>query len=282
MNTEILKPTLNNANICVHPVQTATKDNTYPFHFHNECEMYLCIKGQMTFLADNESFDLCDGDIIFVNETIPHETVIKKGTTGFLIQFSPDTNMNEVNKHLRRYSIFMGKNCAVFKSGSHPNSEIRNCLDQIICENNQKAPSYDKYIKACVQMIIAVLYRENILKDEAEFLSTKNISKLLPVIEYINLHYSEEITLEDISRIMNIDKSHFCRIFKKAMNTSFVKYLNFVRVCKAEKLLLETNKTVAQIADEVGFSSPSYFAETFRKHRFCSPAMYRKIKNLSN
>ena len=114
----------------------------------------------MTFAVNNEAFVLHDGDIIFVNEAIPHETIIKKGTIGFLIQFSADTGMSEISRHLRRYIIFMGESCAVLKSGSKGNDEVRVSLERIILENKEKSSSYDKYIKACVQMIVAALYRD--------------------------------------------------------------------------------------------------------------------------
>lgn len=281
MKTEVLKPSLSNSSICVHKVTKATRDSSYGIHFHKECEMYLCIEGETFFYINDREYQLHTGDIVFVNEFMPHRTATRCGTRSFLIQFAADSEETDINKYLRRFSSYQSCNCALFESGTAENEEIKHYLLQIIKENAEQNKAYDKYIKACVTQIIAALHRYDILQDAQEFFRTNEIARLLPVIEYINKHYSEEIHLESMSKLLNIDKSHFCRIFKRAMNTSFVKYLNFVRVCKAERLLLETNKTVAQISEEVGFSSPAYFTEIFRQSRFCSPRLYKKMKTVN-
>ena len=104
------------------------------------------------------------------------------------------------------------------------------------------------------------------------------IIKIMPVLEYIDKHYSEALTLPELSKILNINEYYFCRLFKKMVNTSFVQYLNFVRVCKAEKMLLSTDKSISEISYETGFSSVSYFNRTFKKYKLSTPGNYRKIK----
>ena len=147
-------------------------------------------------------------------------------------------------------------------------------------EYTQKEKAYDKYIKAVVFEIKAILLRAGFLPDSDEILTSNQIVRLAPVLEYVDKHYKEDISLDTISKVLNVDKSHFCRIFKKAMETSFVKYLNFVRLTKAEKLLAETSSSIYKIAESVGFSSPAYFTKIFKENKFCSPHAYRKMKRV--
>ena len=77
--------------------------------------------------------------------------------------------------------------------------------------------------------------------------------------------YGVKYQLDDLSKLLNLNQSYFCRLFKQATNSTFIEYLNFVRVCKAEKLLFTTNKTVSEISMDVGFSSVSYFNRVFKK-----------------
>ena len=82
--------------------------------------------------------------------------------------------------------------------------------------------------------------------------------------------------------MLNFDPSYFCRIFKSAIGATFTEYLNFVRVCKAEKMLSRTNNSILDISEAVGFSSVSYFNRVFKKYRNCSPRAYRttECKNI--
>ena len=152
------------------------------------------------------------------------------------------------------------------------------CIDKVINENISRKHSYEMYIKSALLNMYAILYRNRILTDPEEHFSQKHIKKILPALNYINENYSENITLTQISELMNFDKSHFCRIFKQAIKLSFIQYVNFVRTYNAAKLLRSTGKTIAEISLEVGFASPSYFIKEFKEHMGCTPNYYRKIK----
>ena len=99
---------------------------------------------------------------------------------------------------------------------------------------------------------------------------------------YINKNYADDLALEDMSAMLGFDRSYFCRIFKSATGATFTEYLNFVRICKAEKRLSEGNDSILDISAEVGFSSVSYFNKVFKKYRNCSPSLYRSAKYASN
>lgn len=75
-----------------------------------------------------------------------------------------------------------------------------------------------------------------------------------------------------------MDKSYFCRLFKKAVKTSFINYLNYIKIRHAEQLLCSTEKTITETAFETGFSSASYFTETFRKINLLSPTEYKRMR----
>jgi AraC-like DNA-binding protein len=101
------------------------------------------------------------------------------------------------------------------------------------------------------------------------------VQKIVPALEYVNKSYAENVTLDTTSAMLGFDPSYFCRMFKSATGATFTEYLNFVRICKAEKLLSRTQKSILDISEEVGFSSLSYFNRVFKKYRNCSPRSYR-------
>lgn len=273
MKAEILKPTFRNSDVIIHKVVHYKTSSEYGWHIHRECEMFICFEGKETFFAGNDRYELSGGDILVVNANIPHKTISYQGTKAFLIQFAPDFD-NVL------YESFSDCPCMMFKEGSQYNKELRNCLEKIIAENTAKEKSYDKYIKAAVWEIKAILSRVGFLTDNEEIYESKDLARLMPVLDYIESNYAEDISLDTVSKILNVDKSHFCRIFKSTVNTSFVKYLNLVRLAKAEKLLTETNESIYKISEEVGFSSPAYFTKLFKENKYCAPIAYRKMKRV--
>ena len=110
------------------------------------------------------------------------------------------------------------------------------------------------------------------------FEGQKELVKLQEVFEYISENYGENITLGELSRIAGLNESYLCRIFKKATGRTVIDYVNFVRVCNAEKLL-KTDMSISDVAYNVGFSTLSHFNHIFRKYNRSSPSEYRRISN---
>ena len=133
-------------------------------------------------------------------------------------------------------------------------------------------------MKANILNIIAFLSRYDYLTDSSIFFVEKNIEKVMPALNYIDEHYDEQITLEDLSRVINLNPSYFCRLFKKATNSTFIEYLNFVRICKSEKKLSSSKESIAEISLNLGFSSVSYFNKVFKSIKGCTPTEYKKSK----
>jgi AraC-like DNA-binding protein len=99
------------------------------------------------------------------------------------------------------------------------------------------------------------------------------------ILKYIENHYMDKITIEDMANELGLSQSHFMKYFKKTMGTSFIDYLNEYRLTMASRLLISSDSSVLDIASEVGFENLSYFNRIF-KRRFCqTPSAYRKEHN---
>lgn len=109
-----------------------------------------------------------------------------------------------------------------------------------------------------------------------KFAADTRLSTLKAMMDYIHLHYSEKITLDDIARIGNVSKRTCGTVFLQYLNKTPMEFLIDYRLRKAIELLKITDKTIIEISLAVGFSGASYFAETFRKSFGISPTQYRK------
>lgn len=95
--------------------------------------------------------------------------------------------------------------------------------------------------------------------------------------QYIQRHFSENITLEDVCEATGFSVSYFSVLFKKETGEGFVKYLTRVRIDRAKELLKETGMPVSQICGEVGYGDLKHFNQTFKKATSLSPGQYRKL-----
>ena len=95
--------------------------------------------------------------------------------------------------------------------------------------------------------------------------------------EYIQNHYSEPITLEEVSSAVGLSTAYFSTLFKKTEGGGFAKYLIQVRMEQAKSLLRETNAPVAEICRRVGYNDLKHFTHTFEKTVGVKPATYRKL-----
>ena len=96
------------------------------------------------------------------------------------------------------------------------------------------------------------------------------------MLDYLYGNYDKKITLNDVCARAGIEKNKCTELFRRYTNMSPMDYLRNYRVEKGVELLRETDLSVTEIAYEVGMSGASYFAESLRKYRGCSPLQTRK------
>ncbi|RCX17531.1 two-component system response regulator YesN [Anaerobacterium chartisolvens] len=122
-------------------------------------------------------------------------------------------------------------------------------------------------------------YVRHIFLDELSETGNESCNKRKKLIDdvkkYVGLHYSERITLEEISKTFFISKSYFCHVFKEHTGMNFYNYLNDFRIEKAKSLLKNTYYKNYEISEMIGFENSSYFNQLFKKVTGMTPCEYR-------
>jgi two-component system response regulator YesN len=108
-------------------------------------------------------------------------------------------------------------------------------------------------------------------KHEEQSMSAINKAK-----QYIDENYMKELTLDDVSRVVNISSYYFSKVFKEETGENFIDYLTKLRIEAAKKLLKTTNKSMKEISAEVGYPDPNYFSRNFKKYTGKTPTDYQK------
>ena len=98
------------------------------------------------------------------------------------------------------------------------------------------------------------------------------------MLQYIQAHFSEEITLAQIAGSANISKSECLRCFRSVIVSSPMQYVKQLRIQRAAELLRSTDWKISDIGMQCGFQEMSYFAKTFREMKGCTPKGYREQK----
>ena len=134
---------------------------------------------------------------------------------------------------------------------------------------------HHSYHQACDGLSYLQLKKDDVIIDMEQILRSKKEHQTLLAIDYLYKNYSNcDLTLKDVCEHLGMSASYFSSIFKKDTGTTFLKYLNHIRMEKAMKLLRETDLRNYEIAEKVGFSDPHYFTIAFKKMTGETPQKY--------
>lgn len=99
---------------------------------------------------------------------------------------------------------------------------------------------------------------------------------VLSTKEYLETHYADDISLEDVAEQVNISPQYFSKLIKKSTGFNFIDWLSMLRVKKAKELLTNSNLTVKEVCFLVGYKDPNYFSRIFKKRIGITPSEYVK------
>ena len=247
-------------------------------HYHEEIELLIVKKGIFCVTVDGKNYSAGAGEVVFINSGVPHathsiETPLQTG----IIQFKESDFVDSENSQIINYSSKL-KSLSEEAVAVISDADFFNAAVKLTEEATAQRAAYDMFVRSEIYKLLGFLYRNKYLIDADGIKNNRAAQKILPILSYINNNYHDDITLESASEMLSFDPSYFCRIFKQATGATFTEYLNFVRICKAERMLARSDVSVLEISEAVGFSSVSYFNRIFKKYKSCSPRFYRSAK----
>lgn len=154
---------------------------------------------------------------------------------------------------------------------------IRNYITFMLHEAEKRRDFYEVICKDLTEMLVLSISRMQ--QIQIHFTNDPSLSKECNSAKsFIDSHYREEFSLEDLAAAAHVSKYYLEHSFSKYMGETCSSYIHKKRTQSAAELLLETNDSISQIASSVGFNSSSYFAKIFKRYQGMSPAAYRKEK----
>ncbi len=253
-------------------------------HWHNYLQIALCIKGQGKFLFGSKEYSVKEGDVFIVDNFENHVAIADFETNIYFlfVIFLPDLIAAPGSRMLdyeylspfwydsKNFCNKIDRSSATAKTVAPIIYELRSIWDN-------KPVGYKHLVDANLKRILSILINHyEISNNSQSFTKIHSHIKIQPALNYINQHFTENITLEDAAETIHMSESRFRHLFKEITNIGFKEYINYLRINEAKKLLLGTELGLNEIVEKVGFSGAYQFYKKFFIHVSMTPNEYRK------
>ena len=238
-------------------------------HTHYCMELFYVLSGNGFFLVESQHFPVREGELVIVNPYVSHtELSFAENSMEYIVlgiegvRFHMPTGSDQAYFHLvnlpeqKKYSFYMQTIFQEMRDQQENHLSICSLLSECLLLNLQRTLS------------------QLLFSDESSL--GKINSECSRIKQYLDDHFTENITLDDLSKLAHLNKHHLVHIFTKEVGCSPISYLLARRLAESKHLLENSNHSVNQISRLLGFSSPSYFSQRFKKIVGMSPLEYRK------
>lgn len=242
-------------------------------HFHDNVEFIMVTQGEIICNIAGSFITLAKGQCILINQNIIHHIDIASETATFTyIQFNISDFLSNTNT-IYIYNKDNTNYCIDKNQG-----ELSAMFTEILDEYTNQPDNYEIYIHSCILRLIVYMSRLNIINIRK--LSGKNTDDLVyNTIKYLHENYNQQLTLDTISKSLNVSKYHLSHVFKDTTGSTVMDFLTTIRFSHIEALLIKTNKNISQIAYECGFPSIQHFNKVFKKNKGLSPTQYKRYSH---
>jgi AraC-like DNA-binding protein len=248
-------------------------------HWHEQFQILYFERGEALIHCNSQPLQIHAGDVVIINRNDVHygENVSQE-LAFYLIKLDLSFLLsNRQDLCQTKYVVPIMKKQVVFRNYISRDEELVKQIQQLINEYYGQETGFELAIKAYFYRILALLlrrYREENAGEAEQGKQCKSIP-LRPVLEYVDQHYCERLTLEKLASMANVSSHHFCRMFKKVTGKPPIEYINYLRINRAATLLQESNLNISEIAMTVGFDDSNYFSRLFKKYKQASPSKIR-------
>lgn len=262
---------------------TKSPQNELSDHMHDHYEIVYVYNGKGTFFIGDLFYEMQQGDVFLIPNNTIHRALPNKDdpVTSTIIFFSPTLiykdMVDDSFSYLHLFDLTKKSKNYKISLPQKEQEKLEEQLQLILQETTSQLLGSRHACLLIVHQIILDLYR--IRKNGKQELSEgKSYSSewMKDILIYINEHMDEPLTLTILAQKALVSPAHFSRVFKETTGIGLVVYLNTKRIIKAKELLLETNHTIAHIAEMCGFESMPQFYRTFKKYNEMTPATFRK------
>lgn len=247
------------------PLEPYFLDENHPrynmqFHWHKEYELINILKGSFTVILNGNSYELKEGESVFVPGGIIHGGTPKNCLYEVIVFFPSIMFATQKSKFVLESQII---NPVFFKNNVN--------VEGVFKALRLKPEGYELSVIGNLYLLSETMLK---LKDKNKIIPDLKIDKIKNVLYYIDKNYTENISLSELAKISSMNPNYFCRFFKQLTKETPIEYITRFRIEKACEMLVGGH-SVTDTAYHCGFNDTSYFINIFKKHMGISPKQYQ-------
>lgn len=260
------------------------------WHWHPEIEIIIITAGEADFLMEDKKIRLKTGQGIIINQNVMHSVVPENSNADcrlYSVAFHPSFLFGYGNTTISGKFLVPILSSPFFRTmlldeKEHNRKKLLDIINNVISTNLAKAFGYElttkSYLCAFWLCLLECVIPQNIKKDNHIAVSPDE-ARVKDAILYIEKHYFEPVSLEQLADSIHISKSECCRCFKRVLQISPIEYLMKYRIFQAANMIQRNDpnaSSMSELAFSVGFNNASYFNKVFKSFLDCTPSEYRK------
>lgn len=255
----------------------------YPLHWHNSVEILYVLKGMISISIDTDSYDIFEDEVQIVNVNESHR-IYSNEDNKVLIFHIDSSFLEKYYQDINNIFFYTNTSNDISQEGEEYTT-LKTFLAEILCEIVQRPEDYDEEIESIVIKLLFhminnfhyLISGEGDLKDNQE-----QFDRYHRISKYIFNNYNSNITLQNIAKKEFLSPDYLSHEFKNATGYNFTDLLNLTRVEEGVKLLIDTDMSLTEISEEVGFSHTRYFNKHFKNYYGLTPLQFRRKNKLDD
>ena len=245
---------------------------------HDCCEICFCVENCLTMNVGGNEYELSPGDFLLIMPGLPHNAVYrpeeKKKYFDIMFEFPYMEKDDEKNRPLSTKLNKLSR-LGLASQGTCPVDRIRSILDKMEKELTEKNTGWFFLLRGyCLEFLINCL-REVIGPVTERPPEMNNLNLAMGITKFMHDNYGKRITLMDVAEAIHVSPRHAQRIFKDLFGTTYAKALTLYRISHAKSYLVNTDLSIDDIAEMVGFSSSQPLYKFFREQENMPITQYR-------
>ena len=253
---------------------------SYDEHWHNALEVIMPVENHYQVVIKGTTYTIQPGELLIIPPNELHRLIAPKSGIRFIFLFDISL-ISKIKGYSSIQTIYAHPLHICKDNFPYVYEDIYQCFVQIRNEYFNKTEFADLTIYSLlIQILVKLGYnRVNSFNDEnpGRMESQKKyVKKFTELMDYIDEHYMEDLTLEDLARENWMSPYYLSHQFKNITGYTLTHYIHLVRIRNCQYLLINSPKKITEIATECGFSSFSQFNRIFRRLCGESPSDYRK------
>ena len=237
-------------------------------HFHHNVELVYVIKGGFIAHVGKNEYIVHSDDLFLVNTNEVHYFEMLEESEMITVLLSYET--------LRSYENDIDKIYFDLNKATKKHDELK----EKIMKMDAYRKSSQSYKQIKVQEYLAsisyLLLHDFQCQRQESIFSSQQLEKIQPILDYIENHYHEDLTIDRLSTIFHYSPSYLCRYFKKMCDMSLFQYIKLIRLNHAFIDVCQTHDRISDIALKHGFADSKAFIKAFKEKYKQTPQAYRK------